>query len=104
MTLKDWADGYDAGNNMMMKAIQTATYLEQERIIKLLEDSRELRGHIYFWEEFGENDTEGRDRKERAIALIKGENQTEETTTCYSCQQEPKHCNCNNTEDERTGN
>ena len=46
---------------------------EQDRIIKLLEDSRELRGHIYFWEEFGENDTEGRDRKERAIALIKGE-------------------------------
>lgn len=53
--------------------VPAAVLAERSRIIKLLEDSRELRGHIYFWEEFGENDTEGRDRKERAIALIKGE-------------------------------
>ncbi len=47
---------------------------ERERIIKLLEDSEELQSHIYFWLEFGENDTEGRDRKALSIALIKGEN------------------------------
>ena len=47
--------------------------MREEQIIKLLEDSEELRGHIYFWQEFGENDTEGRDRKALAIALIKGE-------------------------------
>jgi len=77
--------GYDAGNEGMMKAVATAELLERKRIIKLLEGK-------------------GVVGVDAIIALIKGENQTDETTTCYSCQQEPKHCNCNNTEDERTGN
>ena len=38
MTFKDWANGYDAGNKMMMKALQTAADLERKRIIKMLEE------------------------------------------------------------------
>lgn len=41
MTFKDWANGYDAGNKMMIKALQTAAYLERRRIIKMLEETTE---------------------------------------------------------------
>ncbi len=66
-------DEYKLVNVDTKNAVEWGKKIERERIIKLLEDSEELQSHIYFWLEFGENDTEGRDRKASAIALIKGE-------------------------------
>jgi len=38
-----WQEGYTAGNGMMSKAVETATLLEQKRIIKLLIELNAIR-------------------------------------------------------------
>lgn len=42
MLQRKWAEGYDAGNGMMLKAIATAELLEQKRIVKILEEARRV--------------------------------------------------------------
>ena len=60
--------GYDAGNEMMAKAVATAEYLERKRIIKLLE---ELTNAYY---KNGKGSFIEAGIYEGLIELIKGEN------------------------------
>lgn len=98
-----FAQGYDAGNGMMMKAIQTASHLERnrerQRIIKLITtagfETEKIISQKFLDGAIWAADT--------IINLIKEQNTEQETIDCPNCN-EKRGCSCDWQEDERTGN